>query len=124
MGWGNRHATLFEGHYLGPSLLYHRPIYQPECWFFFSTCPRVRMRHDRGFVVDDHRFSLVIRPPRSDAADVGAHENQCSRGLTEIELSRRGFATDMLTPVDSLPSLAEAQRLATGRGITVAVIDT
>lgn len=63
-------------------------------------------------------------PPRSHAADVGAHENQCSRGLTEIELSRRGFATDMLTPVDSLPSLAEAQRLATGRGITVAVIDT
>ncbi|KXB49058.1 peptidase, S8/S53 family [Corynebacterium kroppenstedtii] len=44
--------------------------------------------------------------------------------MTEIELSRRGFATDMLTPVDSLPSLAEAQRLATGRGITVAVIDT
>ncbi len=63
-------------------------------------------------------------PPRSYAADVDTRENQCSRGLTEIELARRGFATDMLTPVDSLPSLAEAQRLATGRGITVAVIDT
>lgn len=61
---------------------------------------------------------------RSYAADVDTRENQCSRGLTEIELARHGSATDMLTPVDSLPSLAEAQRLATGRGITVAVIDT
>ena len=65
-----------------------------------------------------------VGPPWSYAADVDTRENQCSRGLTEIELARRGFATDMLTPVDSLPSLAEAQRLATGRGITVAVIDT
>lgn len=65
-----------------------------------------------------------VGPPQSYAADVDTRENRCSRGLTEIELARRGFATDMLTPMDSLPSLAEAQRLATGRGITVAVIDT
>lgn len=49
---------------------------------------------------------------------------QCARGLNEADLDRLDAATDMLTPRDSLPSLRDAQRLATGRGVTVAVIDT